>query len=27
MIGERNYRSAARTSAREFDVFGFAVSD
>jgi hypothetical protein len=27
LIQERKYRSAARTSAREFDVFGFAVSD
>jgi hypothetical protein len=27
LIGERNYRSAARTSAREFDVFGFELSE
>ena len=27
LIGERNYRSAARTSERELDVFGFAVSE
>jgi hypothetical protein len=26
-IGERGYRSAARTSARELDVFGFDVSE
>jgi hypothetical protein len=27
LIAERKYRSAARTAAREFDVFGFDVSD
>jgi SnoaL-like domain len=27
LIAARKYRSAARTSAREFDVFGFDVSD
>jgi hypothetical protein len=27
LIGQRKYRSAARTAAREFDVFGFEVSD
>ncbi len=27
LIAERNYRSAARTSARELDVFGFAAGD
>jgi hypothetical protein len=27
LIEARKYRSAARTSAREFDVFGFDVSD
>jgi hypothetical protein len=27
LIQERKYRSAARTSARELDVFGFEVSD
>jgi hypothetical protein len=27
LIEERKYRSAARTSAREFDVFGFEMSD
>ncbi len=27
LIGERKYRSAARTSARELDVFGFAAGD
>jgi hypothetical protein len=27
LIEERKYRSAARTSARELDVFGFDVSD
>jgi hypothetical protein len=27
LIGERHYRSAARTSARELEVFGFEESD
>jgi hypothetical protein len=27
LIAERNYRSAARTSAGELDVFGFAAGD